>query len=182
MPAPTVVIDYRRLPDRVQRFEQLLVLQTSGWTVTYLPAAELEQPLQAGGESILEPGAAVVWFTYPGLWHDIGRFHLANGEFTGLYANLLTPVVMDGLRWETTDLCLDIWLPVDGATELLDEEDLEEAVARRWLDADTAGRARAHAAELLAGAAAGSWPPAHVHEWTLERVRERLAYSSLSST
>lgn len=182
MPTPSVVIDYRRLPDRFQRFEQLLVLQSPGWTLTYLPAAELEKPLKAGGQTILEPGAAVVWFTYPGLWHDLGRFHLANGEFTGLYANVLTPVVMNGLRWETTDLCLDIWLGVDGATELLDEEDLEEAVTRGWLDAETARRARTHAAELLARAAAGTWPPAHVHEWTLERVRARLAYSSPSST
>jgi predicted RNA-binding protein associated with RNAse of E/G family len=113
----------------------------------------------------------VVWFTYPGRWHDIGRFHRADGSFTGYYANVLTPVLMTGDRWETTDLCLDVWLGADGRVELLDEEEFAEAVERGWMDAPTARAAR-HEAEALAEAArAGAWPPPEVRAWDLARAR-----------
>ena len=67
------------------------------------------------GKIALEAGSDAVWFTFPGLWHDIGRFHRADGEFTGIYANILTPPVIepDG-KWETTDLFLDIWVDPEG--------------------------------------------------------------------
>lgn len=178
----SVTIDYHRLPNRVQRFEQTLVLQTTEFIVTYLEEAQLDRPLLAGGRAILEPGAPVVWFTYPDEWHDVGRFHLADGRFTGVYANMLTPMRIHGSRWETTDLCLDIWLAPGGTVELLDEEELAEAVARGWIDEATAARARRQAARLIQESEVGAWPPPHVHEWTLERVLERLAYSSGSST
>ena len=61
-------------------------------------------------EVALERGSDAVWFTFPGLWHDIGRFHRSDGTFTGIYANILTPPLIqpDGV-WHTTDLFLDLW-------------------------------------------------------------------------
>lgn len=169
-----VTIHYRRPPDRLQLFEQEIVHRTPEVTVTYLARAGLSRPAMAGARVILEPESPVVWFTYPGEWHDVGRFHLAGGEFTGYYANLLTPVVMEDTRWETTDLFLDVWVPDEGEPELLDEAELAEAVERGWVAETTAARAREHAEALLRGARDGSWPPAHVWEWTLERARARL--------
>lgn len=174
MSGDSVTIYYRRPPDRLDIFEQAVVERAPAWIATYVASVELKRPVTAGGRTILEPGAPIVWFTYPGVWHDIGRFHLADGEFTGIYANLLTPVAIDGDRWETTDLFLDVWVPVDGEPTLLDEDELEEALLRGWVDAQTAERVHEHARDLLDGAATGDWPPQHVHEWTLERVRERL--------
>lgn len=165
-----VTIHYRRPPDRLQIFEQEVVHRTPEVTITYLPRAGVKRPVEAGGRVILEPESPVVWFTYPGEWHDVGRFHLADGAFTGCYANLLTPVVMDGARWETCDLFLDVWVPVEGEPEVLDEEELRQAVEMGWVNAATAARVREHAATLLSGAREGSWPPAHVREWTLERA------------
>lgn len=182
MPTSSVVIHYHRPPDRTDRYEQLVIAETSQWTATYMPSVALSRPVMAGDRMILEPGAPVIWFSYPGMWHDIGRFHLANGEFTGVYANILTPVEMDGNRWETTDLCLDVWLGSDGAVELLDEEDLAEAERQGWIEEALARKAREHAAELMFDAARGVWPPEHVYEWTLERVRRRLNQSSDSTT
>ena len=174
----SVTIHYRRPPDRLQVFEQTVVERTEEYTVTLLARADLPRPVLAGGRVILEPEAPIVWFTYPGLWHDIGRFHLAGGEFTGYYANVLTPVVMSGARWETTDLFLDLWLPAGGEPEILDEEELEEAERERWVDAETAARARRHAESLRDAARRSEWPPAHVEAWTLERARARLGQSS----
>ena len=142
-----VRIHYRRLPEREDVFEQEVLEDAGAYVVTFLAAAELRAPLRVAGRAVLEPGAPVIWFTYPGRWYDIGIFHLADGTRTGLYANLLTPVTMAGDRWETTDLCLDLWLGADGALLLLDEDELDEALAARWLDPALArrrARRRAH--------------------------------------
>ena len=179
-PVPTahaaeVEIHYRRLPDRVQRFRQLVLEDAGDYVVTYLPSADLPKPVTAGGRTILEPGAPVVWITYRGRWHDVGRFHLADGTFTGIYANVLTPVEMDGGRWDTTDLCLDLWVGSDGDTRVLDEDELRAAEDAGGVDAATAARARQEAAVLLEGARRGEWPAREVHEWTLERAREAVS-------
>jgi predicted RNA-binding protein associated with RNAse of E/G family len=155
----------------VQRFEQRLVHRDAACVVTLLEATPLARPMRIDGVVALEPGAPAVWFTFPGAWHDIGRFHDARGHFTGLYANVLTPVEgLAALEWRTTDLFLDIWLPASGGPPtLLDEAELADAVAG-GLDIGLADAARREAARLLDAAAAGSWPPAVVHEWTLERA------------
>lgn len=169
-----VRIRYRRLPDREQLFEQLLVEDAGDHVVTLLEGAGLRSPVVVGGRTVLETGSPVVWFTYPGAWHDVGLFHLADGTFTGCYANVLTPVAMRGREWETTDLALDVWAGADGRVEVLDVDEFEAAVAAGWLDAETAARARREAERLAAAAREGSWPPAHVREWSLRRARERV--------
>lgn len=175
MSVPTVSIHYRRLPDRLEVFSQQVVARESDHVVTFLEAATVPKPVEVGGAVVLEPGAPVVWLTYPERWYDLGRFHLRDGTFTGYYANVLTPVRMEGDRWETTDLCLDVWTGRDGAPALLDEDDFTLAVRSGWIDGFTAARARDTAAGLLARASLGAWPPEPAAEWTLERVRTRLA-------
>lgn len=170
-----VDIHYRRLPDREQVFRQIVVDDAGDYVVTLLESAALPRAVTAGGRTVLEPGAPVVWATYPGRWHDVGRFHLAGGTFTGFYANVLTPVEMDGARWETTDLCIDLWVGADGTIVVLDEDELREAERRGWATPETASRARDEAAALLRRARSGEWPPREIREWTLERARETLS-------
>jgi predicted RNA-binding protein associated with RNAse of E/G family len=173
-----VTIHYRRLPDRDQVFRQIVVAETASYVVTLLEAAQLEKPVGVAGRVVLEPGAPVVWLTYPGRWHDLGRFHLADGTFTGVYANVLTPVRQEGRVWRTTDLCLDVWRGADGALALLDEDELEVALAAGWMDGATGSRARAEAAALLRAERRGEWPPAEAAEWTLEHARAAVARAS----
>jgi predicted RNA-binding protein associated with RNAse of E/G family len=173
--AQSVRIHYRRPPDRLQLFEQAVVQDDGECVVTFLDRAELKKPVEAGGRVVLEPGAPVVWFTWRGdVWHDVGRFHRADGTFTGIYANILTPVVMRGAEWETTDLFVDVWMDADGRVEVLDRGEFDAAVDAGWIDAATAARALAEAERLADAARAGTWPPAHVREWTLERARDVL--------
>jgi uncharacterized protein len=172
---PEVVIHYLRPPDRLSVFRQPLVHREPGCTVTLMPRTPLSAPVTAGTSVILEPDAPVVWFTFDGAWHDIGRFHTADGRFTGFYANVLTPVVFRSpTEWQTTDLFLDVWVDPDGRALLLDEDELAEAEARRWLTAATAAAARGEAERLLAALAAGDWPPAVARHWTLERAAARI--------
>lgn len=170
-----VVIHYRRLPDREEVFRQRRVSDAAEWVVTLLESAPLKRPVEVAGRVVLEAGAPVVWLTYPGRWYDIGRFHLRDGTFTGWYANILTPVRMQGDHWETTDLCLDVWAGADGRVEVLDEDQFAEAVERRWMDSATAAAAREHAETLALAARQGAWPPPEARHWTLQRARQHIA-------
>lgn len=171
MAEPVARIQYHRPPSRTDLFEQRVLHRDAHRIITFMPNTPMSRTLRVRGEAILEPGSPVIWFTYPGRMHDIGRFHDATGRFTGYYANILTPVVFhSALEWETTDLFLDVWLGPDGEGVLLDEAELDLAVGNGWLDRGTAAAARAEADRLLAAIAAGEFPPAEVREWTLERV------------
>ncbi|HEU4883719.1 MAG TPA: DUF402 domain-containing protein [Longimicrobium sp.] len=172
----TVTIHYRRPPNRLEVFEQAVVDDDGTCVVTYLPSAKVKKAMEIGGRVVLEPGAPIVWFTWRGdVWHDVGRFHRADGTFTGLYANVLTPVRMDGANWETTDLFLDVWMDADGGVEILDRDEFDAALAAGWITPSTAARALAEAERLADDARRGTWPPAPVREWTVERVREVMA-------
>ncbi len=166
----TVSIHYRRLPDRGQVFEQEVVADAGAYVVTFLPSAHIPKAMRVGERIVLEPGSPVVWFTYPDRSYDAGRFHLADGTFTGVYANLLAPVQMQGDTWHTTDLCLDVWAGADGRVEILDEDEFAQAVTQGWIDTPIAEAAHAQADALAAAARQGSWPPRHIQHWTLERV------------
>lgn len=169
-----IEIEYIRPPGRMTLFRQHLVSRTPACTVTFLEHAELHAPVRARGAAVLEPGSPVVWFTFPGLWHDVGRFHTAAGRFTGYYANVLTPVrnVMAD-RWQTTDLFLDVWLDDIGAV-LLDEEELSAAEAAHHIAPELALRARDEARSIMRAAGEGTWPPRICREYTLERARRVL--------
>jgi predicted RNA-binding protein associated with RNAse of E/G family len=169
---PDVAIHYTRLPDRITVFRQALVARDAGCVVTLMEHTPLDAPVRAGGRTILAPGAPAVWFTFDGAWHDVGRFHDAAGRCTGFYANILTPVqYVSELEWSTTDLCLDVFLHIDGSVDLLDERELEQALRAGWVDEGTAARARAEAASLVSAAEAGAWPPPVVLRWDLDRAR-----------
>ena len=162
-------IHYKRLPDHEQLFDQLVLLEREDVIVTLTDPIAIDAPMIVGGSPVLEHGSRVVWFTFPGQWHDVGRFHRADGTFTGYYANILTPPEVRGTIWHTTDLFLDVWQPADGGVVLLDEDELAEALSHGHIDAELAARAAQEAEHLLALVASGSWPPPVVREWTLER-------------
>jgi predicted RNA-binding protein associated with RNAse of E/G family len=156
-------------------FQQWLVYESAQVRITLLEHAPRSEPLRARDQTLLDPGAPVVWFTFPGLWHDIGRFHLGDGTFTGFYCDVLRPVEFsDRLTWYATDLFLDLWLGSGDAFEVLDAEELDEAVARGALSQADQRMAWAEVERLRVAWQAGSWPPPSVYEWTLERVRTCL--------
>lgn len=173
-----VHIHYRRPPDDVYVFEQLLVLDDPTVQVTFQPATPIDEPVSITGTTVLEPGSPAVWFTFPGCWHDIGRFHTRDGRFTGLYANLLTPPVLHPapddpalpVRWETTDLFLDLWIDPSGSLTVLDRDQFDDARAREWIDDEQAEGALRELERLESEHAAGRWPPEIVDRWPLERA------------
>jgi predicted RNA-binding protein associated with RNAse of E/G family len=167
-----VVIHYHRPPDRNDLYVQKLVHESSDVIVTFLEQMSLSRVISIDGEVALENGSPVVWFTFPGAHHDIGRFHRADGRHTGIYANVIEPVdIVSRNEWRTTDLFLDVWVGWSGRAQLLDEDELHDALLHGWVSDETARTARDEAKRLMDAARAREWPPAVVAEWTLERVR-----------
>jgi predicted RNA-binding protein associated with RNAse of E/G family len=165
-----VKIHYRRPPDRITVYENELVHADAQVTVTMMRATQLRQPMRLHDRVVFENGAPAIWFTFPGADHDIARFHTSAGVFTGIYANVLTPVeFLSPTEWRTTDLFLDLWADEAGV-HLLDEDELADALERGWIDAETARQARTTAARLMQQHVDGTWPPAVVYEWPLERI------------
>lgn len=169
-----VAIHYTRLPDGLRVYDQRVVMARPDVVVTLSEPMELAEPMMRDGSVMLEGGSLALWFTFPDTWHDIGLFHRADGTFTGLYANILTPPVMEGPVWYTTDLCLDIWVAPRGSAVVLDEDEFDGAVAEGLMDPQTASRARAEADRLVTLAGSGAWPPDVVREWSLPRALEAL--------
>ena len=170
---PFVQIHYLRPPDRREIFTQRLLLDAPDVKVTFAEGVPFDPPIRILGEVALEAGSDAVWFTFPEVWHDIGRFHRANGTFTGIYANILTPpLIQDTGVWETTDLFLDLWVKAGGEISILDEDQLAEAVARKWVTEEVATRAAVEAEWIRKNYLAGQWPPPVVAEWTLEKARQ----------
>lgn len=169
----SVQINYLRPPDRREVFIQRLLLDKPKVKITLAESVPFDPPILIHGKVALETGSDVVWFTFPGLWHDIGLFHRADGTFTGIYANILTPPVIrpNGI-WDTTDLFLDVWVDPQGILSVLDEDQLLEAEAKGWVTVGEARRAREEVERISADHVAGRWPPAIVDEWTLKRARQ----------
>jgi predicted RNA-binding protein associated with RNAse of E/G family len=139
--------------------------------VTLMERTPLPEPLRVDGTVALEDGSPVLWFTFPGRWHDIGLFHTADGTFTGTYANILTPVrFLDSRSWETTDLFLDVWLDRAGRPVLLDEDEFEQAVRASVIDGATAVQARSEAERIMRAIGDCAWPPNPVPQWSLDRA------------
>ena len=165
-------IDYRRLDAGTETYRQQVVHADTACIVTFQPRTSLPGPVEVRGGPILLPESPVVWFTFPGVWHDIGRFYLPGDRFTGIYANVLTPVEFQSPhRWATTDLLLDVWMPDEGEPQILDQDELAQARRTAAINEEMAGRAEEEARRLVAGAAEGQWPPRIVADWTLERIR-----------
>jgi predicted RNA-binding protein associated with RNAse of E/G family len=174
MPPKRVRIHYHRPGRGTVVFPEDLVLDRPDVKVTLLRQYQ-GRPAHAGAIRILDAGAPVVWFVYPALGRDVGRFHLRDGTFTGWYTNLRGPAVLDGDDWTCTDLFLDHWLPADGGPPLwLDEDELAAARTAGWLSPADLRRVAAERDEVDRLVAHGAWPPPLTREITLARALELL--------
>ena len=107
------------------------------------------------------PGEAyAIWL----FWHGPER------EFRGWYVNLQEPFRRDAQGYDTQDLELDIWVPLDAPWEWKDDELLDERVREGRFTAAQAAEIRAEGARIAADLDAGrrwwsddwaSWTPDH---------------------
>jgi uncharacterized protein DUF402 len=95
----------------------------------------------------------IVRLSRVGRAHSILHFHHPDGSFRGWYVNLEAPLRRTPLGWDFDDHVLDLWIELDGAWRWLDEDELEECVARGVLDSGEAAAARAEGERVIA-----EWP------------------------
>ena len=78
--------------------------------------------------------------------------------------NLEEPQRRTAVGFDFEDDLLDVWVPFGGEPELLDEDELDEAVARGYVSAERALAIRAKAERLMAEP---PWPTGW-EDWTPE--------------
>jgi hypothetical protein len=91
----------------------------------------------------------------PGEPFSVLLFHHEDGSFRGWYVNLEQPQERTRFGFDIEDELLDIWVQPGKEPELLDEDELEEAIQRGFVSADSARRIRANGARVLASP---PWP------------------------
>lgn len=166
-------LEYRRPGKQTAVYKQWLVLDRPDVKVLLLERYEGEE-LHVGAARILGAGAPIVWFVFLEKWHDIGRFHLSDGTFTGWYTNLCKPVEIDGDHWIGRDLFLDLWQPTEGPPVWLDEDELDKAVRTKIIDAQTKRRIQNERALIDLQVKQHAWPPAITKDIDLAQVRELM--------
>lgn len=165
--------EYRRPGKGSSVFEQLLVRDEPDVKVMLLQAYEGAE-IRIQTETVLDAGAPVLWFVFPGAWYDVGRFHRTTGQFTGWYTNICTPVAIRGNSWSSTDLFLDHWKPARGPGAWLDEDEFADAMGIGLLDRRHESRVADVRQAIDRKLAAGAWPPPVARDFSLDQALQML--------
>ena len=142
-----VTLTYKRLPDRVNHFQQELLYLDDDVIVTS-QRVKPSTPIIQNGQTVLADNFAAIWFVFTGLWYDVGKVYNLNNEWTGYYCDIMKPVKRSIDRtgkldcFEITDLFLDLWINPDGTYEIQDEDEFEEAIQIGAIDTELERKAR----------------------------------------
>ncbi len=168
--ATLIHYEYHRPGKPTARFDQWLVLDRPDAKV--LLTERYDGPeITMSGRVVQATGGSMIWFVFPGKWHDIGRFHLDDGSFTGWYTNLIRPVEISGERWTGHDLFLDLWQGAGGEHHWLDVDELEEAHRTHLIDALTRKRVLNEQTMIDLQVRMNAWPPPIARDIDLAQAR-----------
>jgi len=162
---------YTRLPDKVSHFRQELIYFDETVIVTQ-QRINISKPLIVGGGVVLGDDYTAVWFIFPDKWYDIGKIHNQSGRVTGYYCDIISPMSRFEsessefvFRVEITDLCLDLWVSLEGSYQILDEDEFEVAVKNGWIDGSLAQKTECELNRLIQLVKEGKFPPAIVEKF-----------------
>jgi len=178
----TITLIYKRLPDRINHFQQQLLYADEEVMVTS-QRIKPSSPIVQNGENVLGENFTAVWFVFTGLWYDIGKIYNLNNEWTGYYCDIMMPVKRPYLEtprirsgnssnslhqeFEITDLFLDLWINPDGSYEIQDEDEFEAAVQDGVINTELAEKARDALNTLIVEVAAEKFPPQFVRKYRI---------------
>lgn len=162
----TLELIYKRLPHRVNRFQQELLYEDASVIVT-TQKLKPSNPIVLDGVTVLDDGFTAVWFVFADLWHDVGKIYNLERVFTGYYCDIITPMRRAENHYEITDLFLDLWVTPEGAYQIQDNDEFEEAIANDWIHPDLASKARKALQNLIAEVESGVFPPRIAADWEL---------------
>lgn len=168
----TITLTYKRLPDRVNYFEQQLLYKDKEVIVT-TQSVTPSAPIIINGETVLDDNFNVIWFVFTGLWYDIGKVYNLNNEWTGYYCDIILPVERTPDKFEIVDLFLDLWISPDGTYEIQDEDEFEIALENGIIDTELAEKARIALNNLIDEVESGNFPPEFVKNYRTEQLSEQ---------
>lgn len=154
----------------MRRHRQELLLDEPDLKVTLFRIPGGDRPRTLADGVTLEPGARMLWFTFPGRGYEVAAVHDRRGRLLGHYTNLVRPPELEGDSWRITDLFLDVWQPVDGPPRVLDRDEFEAAREEGRITEADARRTEALCREIMERARRGDWPPRPVEAWPLESL------------
>ncbi len=161
----TITLTYRRLPDRVNYFQQQLLYEDDKVIVTS-QRVKPSSPIVLNGETVLGDNFTAVWFVFTGLWYDIGKIYNLNNEWTGYYCDIMKPVKRSPDQFEIVDLFLDLWVCPDGSYEIQDEDEFETALEAGVISTELAEKARNALDDLINEVIGGRFPPEFVQKFS----------------
>ncbi len=162
----TITLTYKRLPDRVNYFQQQLLYENKEVIVTS-QRVKPSSPIVLNGETVLGDNFTAVWFVFTGLWYDIGKIYNLNNEWTGYYCDIIMPTKRSSDEFEIVDLFLDLWVSPDGSYEIQDEDEFETALAEGVIGTELAEKTRNALNDLINEVASGRFPPEFVKNFPI---------------
>lgn len=153
---------YVRLPDRVLNLCDELIYK-SGRVVVGKSHVESAHGVEFDGEVVLANGFQFLYFDLMDKWFTVGKIRNLQGKHTGYYCDIVMPpkLLGDG-GVEITDLFLDLWVSPDLRYRILDEEELEQAFEKGWINKQLYHRAKEELKKLISLVCKGNFPPSIV--------------------
>lgn len=157
----TITLTYKRLPDRVNYYQQHLLYKDEKVIVTS-QRIKPSSPIVLNGNTVLDDNYTAVWFVFTGLWYDVGKIYNLNNEWTGYYCDIIMPVKRNAEQFEIVDLFLDLWISPDGSYEIQDEDEFEDAVHKGIIGTELAIQTKNALNDLIDEVTTGRFPPEFV--------------------
>lgn len=158
---------YRRIPNRILERDDEVIADLGDVIVAKSKFEGMLTPLFVNGVKVIDNGYTMIYFAFIGENYDILKIYDREGNFKGLYVDVLAYTKREGNTLEMLDLFLDIFIFPNGKAFLLDEEELEMALNYGLIDKETFDFAYSKAREIMKKFKEGKFPPDVVWEYSL---------------
>ncbi|MGD0495043.1 MAG: DUF402 domain-containing protein [Candidatus Bathyarchaeia archaeon] len=150
---------YVRLPDNVLDLHDDLVYRSKEIIVGKSQIRSANSVV-FDGKTVMASGYQIVYFEMMRKWFSVGKIRDLDGKHTGYYCDIITPprLLEDGVV-EITDLFLDLWVSPDLRYKVLDEEELENALEKGWIEKQLYEKSRIELQKLVTSVKRGDFPP-----------------------
>ncbi|MDV3103328.1 DUF402 domain-containing protein [Thermococcus waiotapuensis] len=150
---------YKRIPNRILERDDEVIADLGTIIVARSRFEGMLAPLKVKGVKVIDNGYGMVYFAFIGENYDILKVYDEEGNFKGLYIDILVYTKREGNTLEMLDLFLDIFVFSDGEAFLLDEDELEMALNYGLIDKGTFDLARSAAQGILERLKRREFPP-----------------------
>ena len=165
--ATKIHLIYRRIPNRIlERYDELIA-DLGDVVVAKSKFEGMLTPLFVNGVKVIDNGYTMIYFAFIGEKYDVLKVYDREGNFKGLYVDILAYTKRKGNTLEMLDLFLDLFIFPNGEIFILDEEELEIALNYGLIDKETFDFAYSKAREIVEKFKEGNFPPDIVWQYSL---------------